>query len=180
MNRPLTAERLRQLLSYDPETGVFKWRSRRSGVRTAGMVAGNWSSSTGYCQIMIDKRNYTAHRLAWLYQTGAWPGCEIDHINTDCTDTRWVNLREATQTQNRGNTRVRSDNTSGFKGVSWYKRDRKWDARVKVNGKQVYLGRFDDQHDAALVYAAAAYGAFGEFARAEVMDEMLSILGPRH
>ena len=125
----LTAERLRQLLSYDPETGVFRWlprpdlrasalRLRRLGQCGRDGKLPTGSSSTGYWQIMIDNRNYTAHRLAWLHMTGAWPEAEIDHCNGDRTDNRWSNLRPAVRGENCRNKRKQYNTTSCFKGVS--------------------------------------------------------------
>lgn len=162
----LTQERLRELLSYDPETGQFTWVARRQRVRV-GQVAGT-KNKYGYLQIGIDGRKYALHRLAWLWVTGEWPPKEIDHINRDSTDNRFANLRLATSSQNNCNQSMRGDNTSGVKGVSWNKKSGKWHSRIVVNGKYRHLGLFSDLKDAASAYEVAAQQAFGEFAHTVV------------
>jgi hypothetical protein len=108
----LSADKLRTLLRYDPETGFFTWKATRRGCSPSSN-AGTVSKDTGYRIIVIDYRQYRAHRLAYLYMTGAWPAEEIDHRNGVRDDNRWVNLRHATVAQNCRNSRLRADNTSG-------------------------------------------------------------------
>ena len=101
--RPLTAEWLRAVLDYDPKTGLFHWRIDRGGRKARiGALAGSFDA-TGYIQIMIDGKNYKAHRLAWLYVTGNWPIGDIDHLNGERANNRWSNLREATKSINQQN-----------------------------------------------------------------------------
>jgi hypothetical protein len=163
----ITAERLRQLLHYDPDTGVLTWlinrRGYNGGVRI-GDVAG-WISTKGYRKIRIDGREYRAARLAWLYMAGEWPKAEIDHIDGDRADDRFCNLREATASQNLANAPMRADNTSGFKGVSWCKRAGKWRAHIKINGKSRTLGRFATPERAFIAYMLEAWKHYGDFAR---------------
>ncbi|WP_376956428.1 HNH endonuclease signature motif containing protein (plasmid) [Azospirillum sp. A26] len=162
----LTQARLRELLHYDPETGVFTWLVRRQGIRAdraAGCV-----SSPGYILIGVDGRLCRAHRLAWLYMTGEWPAAEIDHINRARGDNRWNNLRLATGSQNQGNRSVNSDNKSGVKGVSWSQKRGMWKAQIGAAGKRRCLGYFPDCAVAAAAYAAAAAEHFGEFANAPI------------
>src|ERR1700719_1662744 len=102
-------DRLRELLSYDPETGVFRWLVRKRQNVKAGDVAGSFDGC-GYCKISIDRRAYKAHRLAWLYMTGEWPPAEIDHINMNRADNRFANLRLATRHQNMANQRLYANN----------------------------------------------------------------------
>jgi hypothetical protein len=93
----LTAERLRELLDYDPETGVFTRRittGRNRRWKAGDKVSGRPSATTGYLGIGIGKRRYAAHRLAWLWMTGEWPKNLMDHRDCDRTNNRWVNLRE--------------------------------------------------------------------------------------
>ncbi|MCI0598744.1 MAG: HNH endonuclease [Beijerinckiaceae bacterium] len=161
----ITTERLREVLAYDPDTGVFTWRVAR-GRQSAGPEAGSLDGR-GYRQIRIDGRRYQAHRLAWLYMAGAWPKDEIDHVNMDCADNRFENLREATRSQNQANIRAQSNNTSGFKGVCWHKRDRRWEAKIMVCGRKKHLGYFDTPKAAHAAYVAAAKLHFKEFARFE-------------
>jgi len=148
----ITAERLREVLHYDPDTGVF---TRRVSVRgqSAGAVAGADSKSLGYVLIGVDKRRYLAHRLAWLYVHGVWPKGQIDHINGIRNDNRPANLREATIAQNRQNqTGFRRNNASGYLGVypdpqtGWYT------AKIKINGKSHHIGSYRTAEEAHEAY----------------------------
>src|ERR1019366_3934979 len=115
--------RLKEVLRYVPETGLFTWLMKR-GSRAAGSVAGTLRSD-GYIQIRLDGDAYLGHRLAWFYQTGSWPTPECDHQDLDKTNNRWTNLREATKSQNKANVNRPISNTSGAKGVCWHKKGRK-------------------------------------------------------
>ena len=157
----LTQERLKELLSYDPATGVFRWRVSLSNRAPSGSVAG-CIRPDGYVQIMIDGKHYLAHRLAWLYVHGELAP-QLDHADGNPSNNRISNLRPATQSQNNGNARKRSDNTSGKKGVSWHKRDKKWQSRIKHNGRQIYLGYFETAKAAHAAYCEKARELFGEF-----------------
>jgi hypothetical protein len=161
----LTQERLKELLTYDPATGVFRNRIDRGHVK-AGAVAGNTHSTKRYRYISIDSRRYFAHRLAWLYMTGEWPKDQIDHINCIRDDNSWSNLREATNSQNHANIGKRRDNKTGYKGVFRRKDTGKYSARIRINGVQVHLGHFGTAEEAAAIYAEAANVAFDDFARA--------------
>jgi hypothetical protein len=113
---------------------------------------------------MIRHVNYHAHRLAWLYMTGAWPtGGEVDHIDTDRGNNVWTNLRDSTRRQNGSNVDIRSNNTSGFKGVSRCRA--KWTAHITVNYQAMHLGVFDTKEEAHAAYVEAAKRLHGEFAR---------------
>src|ERR1700674_1345685 len=105
------AERLRAVLLYDPETGVFTRRINR-GKWKAGAQVG-WLRPDGYIGIGLDYHEYLAHRLAWLYVTGEWP-IDVDHENTCRSDNRWDNLREASRSQNMRNMKRTKANTSGY------------------------------------------------------------------
>lgn len=167
----LTAEYVRQILDYDPSTGALTWRERADmrpqwNARYAGKAAG-WRDSHGYWQIHINGRIHKVHRVAWLYMTGEWPKNEIDHRDTDRSNNRFVNLREATSAENKRNVGAQSNNTSGHKGVSWHKSSGKWSANIKVDNKQHHLGLFDadKKHEAVSAYERAAKKHHGEFAR---------------
>jgi HNH endonuclease len=159
----ITSERLRELLHYDPEMDVFTRRVRTANCVKVGDVAGD-IDRLGYRRINVNGSRYRAHRLAWLYITGEWPA-GLDHVNGNRSDNRWCNLREATQSQNNANTPMREDNTSGFKGVSWNKHACKWDSRIHVNDRQLFLGLFATPERAFLEYCFAAWRHFGDFAR---------------
>jgi hypothetical protein len=164
----LTAEHLREVIDYDPATGIFRWRSGRALRRMKkGSVAGCASKarSNHYWLIRIDGVVHKAHRLAWLHMTGAWPAAQIDHRDTNGLNNKWENLRQATCSENAHNVPARRRNTSGFKGVCWYARDSRWKAQIAVNGRNLHVGYFDKIEEAAAAYATAAEKHHGEFAR---------------
>ena len=163
MPNNLSADDLRKLLHYDPDTGVFIWRVQR-GPRRAGDVAGR--DCHGYRTLHLGRRSYMMHRLAWLYMTGYLPPIQIDHINLDKSDNRFCNLRLATKSENQANVRVRKDSTSGLKGVYLCKDIGRWQAYITVAGKRRSLGYFDAPERAHAAYQDAAKAAFGVFWRA--------------
>jgi hypothetical protein len=156
--------RLKSLYSYDPDTGIFRLTSGRGGY-PAGKVAGTLSN-TGYLIIAVDGVRHPAHRLAWLYVHGFWPPAYIDHVNRDRADNRICNLRLATQSQNNVNSCLRSDNSTGHKGVAFDVRRNRYRAYIVLNGKQKHLGRFREFDKACAAYDRAAAELFGEFASA--------------
>ncbi len=165
----LTAEYLRRILDYDPETGHFTWRHRiefdaRWNNRFAGKRAGNLRRVDGqpaYWIICINARKYRAHRLAWLWVKGEWPVGELDHEDGDGLNNRIGNLRLASSSQNKGNTRTRADNSTGFKSVNKMK-----NGRFRAYIKQRHIGVFDTAEEAHAAYVAAAKEEFGEHWRA--------------
>lgn len=159
----ITAEMLRELLDYDPETGVFTWRMSRSRSAKAGEQAGTLSFQ-GYITITISGRKYKAHRLAFLHVEGSFPPEQVDHINGVRTDNRMVNLRHASHAQNLSNCKVRADNSCGTTGICWVRRIRKWQAKINIDGKTTHLGYFRDKGVAAEAYERAAFARSGEFA----------------
>ena len=154
----LTRARLRELLHYDDETGMFRWWKRVGNEVRPGEVA-------GHLEIRIDNRTYVAHQLAWLYMKGRWARPLIDHRDGNSTNNRWRNLRRATPSQNSANARRRRQNASGYKGVSLDKRSGRCRTRIGKNGRRIYLGTFHTPEAAHAAYVAAARKLFGEFAR---------------
>jgi hypothetical protein len=166
----LTQAVVRELLDYDPEKGVLTWRVRD---REWFKDDGKWkmwnkrfvgTSPTaiyqGYRRIVLLGQHYQAHRIIWLWMTGAWPG-EIDHVNHDRADNRWVNLRDAGRVANRKNLSQYANNTSGICGV--YARAGRWRAYIRVDGVLRNLGSFGDREAAgAARKAAEASHAFHE------------------
>jgi hypothetical protein len=161
----LTAERLRELLHYNEVTGEFRRRVTVRYNARAGDLAGS-TDKRGYRQINVDGTVYRGHRLAILYTTGAWPDHDVDHRDGVRSNNAFRNLRPATMSQNIANSRRPLHNTSGFKGVGWDKKARKWRATIEVRGRRIYLGLFETLEAAAASYHAAAIQHFGEFARA--------------
>jgi hypothetical protein len=153
----LTQKRLKECLSYSPETGVFKWIGPNN--KRPGTI-----DRKGYLRIGIDYKVYRAHRLAFLYMTGDIPK-EVDHIDLDTSNDRWNNLRACTNTQNQANRGPRKTNTSGVKGVSWHKRIKMWQSSISKDYKKLHLGYFDDINDASAAYNKAAKSMHGEFAK---------------
>ena len=151
----LTAARLREMLHYDPETGVFTWLIDRPGGVKGGMQAGRLDSR-GYIVIRVGGCRWLAHRLAWFYMTGERPIHEVDHRDTVRNNNRWSNLRPATRRQNGQNLRApRSDNSTGYLGVSSKRGSSSFVAQIKVNGKTKHLGTFADPAEAHRAYLAA-------------------------
>ena len=161
----LTAEKVRDALAYNPETGVFtrKESSNPNPRAQEGMQAGG-RASNGYLRVRIGAKRYLAHRLAWFYVYGRWP-TEVDHINGEKDDNRIGNLREATRSQNMANGPKQRNNTSGEKGVHFDKATSRWMAYINLQGKMKNLGRFDTKEAAVAARQQAFHKAFGEFAR---------------
>ena len=151
----VTVDRLKELFSYNPETGLFTRIVRTSNNSKIGDIVGT-KNTTGYLQISIDWRLYSVARLAWLYMTGKWPEEEIDHINGIRNDNRFSNLREADRTLNNQNRRNAGEiNKLGFLGVSLHKRDQKITAQIKINGKTKWLGYYKTPELAHAAYLSA-------------------------
>ena len=151
----VTHERLVSLMSYDPETGVFRWKQRTSNRARLDAPAGG-QHGTGYLRVNIDGRRYFMHRLAWFYVYGEWPPEEIDHIDGVRSNNAISNLRLAAHRENSQNQPfLRSTNTSGFCGVSWSKPHGKWAAYIHEGGKKRHLGLFDCEVEAAKSHVAA-------------------------
>lgn len=150
----LTQERLREVLDYNPENGVFTWKRTRRGVSHSGMVAGG-KTRNGYRLINVERFRFTAHRLAFLYMTGSFPRECVDHINGDRDDNSWENLREVTYTENNRNKRHLKPCESGIVGVSYLPKEKRWIARINHSGRQHALGRYKTLFEAACARKSA-------------------------
>lgn len=158
----ITQMYLRELLKYD--NGKLYWAKKHSRKTVVGEEAGTLRKTDGYRQIMINFKPYRTHRLIYLYHKGYTPPI-VDHINGDVSDNRIENLRSATINENAYNSKVRPDNTSGVKGVTWDKNKSRWMARVIVNGKCINLGRYKELELAGLVATEARDKYHKEFAK---------------
>ena len=150
----LTAEKLREILHYDTETGAFEWVSPMSNRVKAGDKVGMVNDS-GYLIIGVLGTRWRAHHLAWMYVHGRLPINQLDHINGVRLDNRISNLREATDAQNRQNLGVSKKNTSGYMGVFWHKKSGKWMSQIRCGEKLTYLGLFETKEDAYASYLSA-------------------------
>ena len=158
-------ERVKQILDYNSETGVFTWKVRRSSNAMPGQVAGV-VNSTGYRYISIDDKKYLAHRLAWFLHHGDDPlDLDVDHKNRNSLDNRIENLRLATKHQNLWNTVKRADSSSPYKGVHFQKSIKRWVAAIKHGGKKHHIGSYGTAEEAADAYQAKAIELRGSFAR---------------
>jgi hypothetical protein len=142
-------------LQYNSITGIFTWISNGTRGVKKDDVAG-YKSKAGYIMLSVSGRKILAHRVAWMFTYGDFPVGQIDHINRNKSDNRIENLREATFAQNAQNRVKNICNTSGYKGVTWHKRDQKWQAAVTIKGKCIYLGYFSSPENAYEAYKEAS------------------------
>lgn len=149
----ITQDRLKEVIFYDPESGIFKWKAITSNRVKVGDIAGR-DNGNGYIRISIDGRGYYAHRLAWLYIHGELPKKGIDHKDGDGKNNKIENLRPASQAQNGQNQKLRTTNVSGHTGVSRHNIPGKWIATIWKNNKKFHIGVFDSVSEANTAYLA--------------------------
>jgi len=156
---------LRQLLRYEAETGKLFWKERspiwvKSGKRSSSTQCAVWNAKYageeafkfvtpyGYLSGKVFNKSHLAHRVVWAIFFGAWPSQHIDHINGDRLDNRIKNLRDVSQAENNRNLSLSKINTSGFTGVYWCARDKWWVSKIKVSGRDRFLGNYKHKQDA--------------------------------
>lgn len=175
----LTQARLNALFNYDPETGALIWRDRpredfpseRGWKVFNTQCAGKEACATAklgprtYKVVRIAGRLYLQHRLVWLMVTGIEPSKWIVHKNLDGTDNRFANLRDARPSQSHANRSYQGKTVSGLKGAFWRPDIGRWESRIGVNGKSLYLGMHDTAELAHSAYVSAAQKHYGDFAR---------------
>lgn len=152
----MTEHRYKKLLgvvSYDPETGIFRWKISPQHNVKIGEIAG-YINQEGYCIIGFRRFYLKAHRVAFFAMTGRIPQA-VDHIDGDKSNNAWGNLRECTWAENSQNSKLPKNNTSGLQGVTWHRRMGKWAASIRLNYKGIHLGYFDDKFEAYAAYLAA-------------------------
>lgn len=157
----IPVERLHELFWYEPVKGALFWKKTNGRIK-AGRMAGSIGSK-GYLVVGIDGARVLVHRVIWAFCFGKWPEELIDHENTEPDDNRIFNLREADKSGNACNQNIRSDNTSGYKGV--VKIGGRWRAQIGVDGKCKNLGLFDTPEAASLAYHNASKIFHAEFGR---------------
>ena len=150
----ITQASLKDLLRYDPETGLFVWLRKPSKRVRVGALACSASTDGKYVKVTIGRVDYRAHRLAWFYMTGEWPTEQIDHLNCLGTDNRFINLRPASARLNQQNRRKpQKTNKLGVLGVS--RHGPSFRAQLKVNGKTCWRETFETLDLARLAYIEA-------------------------
>lgn len=154
---------LSKYISYNKDTGIISWKVRWYKARP-GDEAG-WIKD-GYRELCVKRMLFKGHRVAWAMVHGECPvDMQIDHINGVRDDNRICNLRLADNSQNNANVKLKSNNTSGYKGVTWSKASKKWAAQIHHKGKHIHLGLFDRKEDAAMAVMSARHLYHGEFTR---------------
>lgn len=159
----ITQSRVRELLNYDPESGELCWRISRGNRIPAGKVI-KCVGNHGYIVVRIDGVLHLAHRIIYLYMTGNFPERFLDHVNGNRTDNTWANLREASLFENSQNTKIRSDNRSGIKGVYRPRGKDFWIARINYKGQHHHLGVFSTKQDAGEAVRGARDALHRQFA----------------
>jgi hypothetical protein len=162
----------RKILAYDPKTGLITWTcDRRTGKGVgrvhvkAGAEAGTRVAQRGYKRIYVVDRQMYAHRLAWVLHYGEMPPPILDHADGNKGDDRIDNLRPATKAQNAYNSKLQSNNSTGFKGVHLSKKNGRFQANIKGGGKNRFLGYFDTAEEAHAAYCSAAVKYHKDYAR---------------
>ena len=178
----ITQSQLKKLLHYNPETGIFTWLKRSIEHFNSELNCNQWNGrfsgkqagtiKKGYVSIWINGKSHLAHRLAYLYMKGEMPKV-IDHKDTVKTNNSWSNLRPASMTGNRANTKGRKGNSSGFKGVSFHNREQKYRAAIGIKGKVIQIGHYDCPIEAAKEYDKRALLVFGKYAKTNKMMGLL-------
>lgn len=164
----LTQARIKELVTYDPNTGEFTRNIRISNKINIGDKAG-WLSKEGYIRLRLEGKSYSAHRVAWFYMIGEWPKHEIDHIDTIKTNNKWNNLREATHQENCRNIGLRKNNKTGIKGI--HQKGSKFRATIQTINGPKHLGYFTTKEEAAIAHNKAANKLHGNFTHHSIKQE---------
>jgi hypothetical protein len=164
-------------LRYEPLTGLLYWTTNKRNVKK-DTVAGNYCNTHKYIKIMVNKKNYYAHRVCWYLYYNQFPSNRIDHINGIRHDNRICNLREATDAENSQNLSVRSDNKTGYVGVSWCKKRNKFESNIHVKNKKIFLGYFQTAELAyqAYIEAKAQHHEFNPIQRKQITHYPLALI----
>jgi hypothetical protein len=147
----ITQSELKELLEYDPNTGIFTWKVNRGTARIGNNI--KCVDNKGYIVVRINSKNYNIHRLAFLYMTGEWPKEQVDHISGDRSDNRWSNLRDVSCRDNACNQHTHRNGR--LPGCYWHKGNRKWRAQISINGIIRCLGYFTTEEEANHAYLKA-------------------------
>lgn len=155
----IAGERVRELFDYDDDDGFLRWKIERQKV-VKGKIAGYVSKSDGYHYVGFDYHELLAHRVIWLWKTGSWPTCQIDHEDRIRSNNKWKNLRQATNGQN-GRNSARINKATGIRGIDI--RGKKYRVRIHISGREVVVGRFISLEEAIKARQIASKEHYGEF-----------------
>lgn len=178
MSKPIplpSQEYITECFHYDPDTGLLTWKERPlhhfKNLQVCKAINNTYLGKTagflkvsGYCRVVLNKKEYNVNRIIWKYVTKEEPLKSIDHINGIKTDNRFINLREATHSQNSFNRKIDKDSSTGFKGVCFNKATGKYRSFIHVNRKQLFIGGFNSAQEAHDAYCQKALEHYGEFA----------------
>lgn len=160
-------EVIARCMSYNPRTGKVIWIDKvgpRSQARIGREVG--YQANTGYRRVAFrlegERREYAVHRIAWFLHYDEWPAFELDHISRVKNDNRICNLRLSTIPVNNLNVGIKKNNKSGYRGVCWNKKERKWKAKANLDNRGVCLGSYDDLEEASLVVEDFYKKMYGE------------------
>lgn len=148
MTMTISQEYLKEILDYDPETGIFTWKNKKHS--KMNNLNSGYRNNLGYIAIKVNYKLYLAHRLAWLYVCGVWPKNCIDHINGKRDDNRIENLRDVTKKINCQNQEFHRQ--GGLCGVNYDKTRFKWRVRININNNRKHIGYFDTKELAHEAY----------------------------
>ena len=157
----LTQNELKQLLHYDQDTGVFTWKISKGSAYCGKTYK---AKKRHYIVHRINNTKYKAHNLAWLYVYGSMPNGVIDHINGDILDNRICNLRDITNYENSLNIKNKKNSYSRFKGAA-KRNDGVYQVQIRTKNRQIYIGRYKSEFEAAYRYDLASLQYHGEFGR---------------
>jgi hypothetical protein len=158
----ITQQFLNEIFEY--RDGHLFWKVDRRGNKLIGKQASRLKKSNGYYEVTINKKKHYAHRIIFMMFHGYWPE-QIDHIDGNRSNNLFSNLREATNAQNNRNTKLRVNNTTGFKGIYFHKQNKNFVARITVDYKEIHLGCYKTAEEAHEAYKKAASELHGDFAR---------------
>lgn len=164
-----TLERLRELFQYNSDGSLTRLVSRgtqKAGTKTIGKL-----DPSGYRRICVDSNHYLFHRIVWQWHYGDDPEF-VDHINNNRQDNRIENMSRVTKSNNTQHQLLPKNNTSGFFGVSWYKKKSTWKAEISLHGKKKYLGQSQDLKTAVLRYNEACNELHGEFGKKKIQHNV--------
>lgn len=156
---PLTAERVRELFQYEPETGLLTWLVKPAHWVKVGDAAG-WDNGNGYLRVSVFSEKFYVHDLAWLWMTGGWPEPQCDHIDADRKNNRWANLRVATLQENRRNHGKGWGNSSGLKWITKHHGGWQWVVRAEKTALRGWSMSPVAAHLQAVVAADQLHGSF--------------------